>query len=296
MILQAFLPLSLAFIMFSLGLGLTLDDFKRVATEPAAFALGALNQMVILPLVAGGIALGLALPPELAVGLMILAFSPGGVTSNIITKFAKGDMALSISLTAVVSAVSILTVPLFVGLAMAWFMGEAAPEFSVHKLGVQVFLLVTLPVGIGMAIRAKAKAFADKAEPLTGKISGLLFVVIVAGALASNWATFVENLPRLAPSVVILNIAMLAVGFFSGKIFGLGSARSTSISIETGIQNATVGITVGSLLMESANGLPPFSLPSAVYGITMYVVSLPFVYWLRGQNLKDEGSHLGRAL
>lgn len=287
MLLKVFLPLSLAFIMFSLGLGLTLNDFKRVATEPGAFALGALNQMIFLPLVAGGIALAFALPAEFAVGLMILSFSPGGVTSNVITKFARGDMALSISLTAVVSVLSIVTVPLFVALSMEYFMGSTPPEFSVSKLGTQVLLLVSLPVGLGMLVKAKASAFAKKFDPIAEKVSGLLFVVIVIGAIATNWQVLVTNLPKLAPSLVTLNIAMLVFGFFSAKLLGLGSSRATSISIETGIQNATVGITVGSLVIETASALPPFSLPSAVYGITMYVVSLPFIYWLRRQNAPE---------
>jgi len=288
MIIKVFLPLSLAFIMFALGLGLTVADFKRVATEPVAFALGAINQMLILPLLAVGLATIFGLEAAMAVGFMVLAFSPGGVTSNVLTKFAKGDMALSISLTAVISVLSIVTVPLFVSLAMGHFMSESAPDFSIIGLGVQVFLLVTLPVAIGMTVRAKAESFALGFEPNANKTAGVLFVIIVIGALAKNWDVFITNLPVLAPAVVALNIVMLAVGFFSGKLFGLGSARATSISIETGIQNATVGITVGTLILNTGDALGPFSLPSAVYGITMYAVSIPFIYWLRTQNSKAE--------
>lgn len=284
MIIKVFLPLSLAFIMFSLGLGLTINDFKRVIKEPIAFAVGAMNQMVFLPLIALGLAVVMGLSPELQVGVMILAFSPGGVSSNILAKLAGGDVALSVSLTAVVSVLSIMTVPILVGLSVEGFMGAEAPAIDVLGLGISVFMLVTVPVAIGLAIRHFKAESALKLEPISGKVATGLFVVIVIGALASNWQIFVANLPKLGPTVVLLNIVMLALGYGSGRIFNLGPKRATTIAVETGIQNATLGITVGSLIMESASGLPPFSLPSAVYGITMYLVSFPVLFLLAKRN------------
>ncbi len=287
-IIDVFLPLSLAFIMFSLGLGLTIDDFKRVAKEPLAFAVGATGQLVILPLVALGLCIGLGLSPELSVGLMILAFSPGGVSSNIMTKFAKGDMALSISLTAVVSVLSILTVPFLVAFTLEGFMGSEAPPISVQKLGVSVFLLVTVPVLIGMGIRHAKKSLAETLERGASPAATFLFILMVVGAVASEWDTLVANLPTLGPAVVLLNVVMLAVGYGSGVAFNLGPARSSTIAVEVGIQNATLGITIGALLAPSVEGLAIYSLPSGVYGIMMYVVSLPAIMWLRSQNGKAE--------
>jgi BASS family bile acid:Na+ symporter len=271
-----------------LGLGLTVDDFKRVAKEPLAFAVGATGQLVVLPLVALGLCLALDLSPELSVGLMILAFSPGGVSSNIMTKFARGDMALSISLTAVVSVLSILTLPILVALTLKGFMGSEAPDISITRLGLSVFGLVTVPVVLGMIIRRSRQSLAATLERVAGPLANGLFVVMVVGAVASEWGTLIDNLPSLGPAVIALNVVMLAVGYGSGQLFKLGRARSSTIAVEVGIQNATLGITIGSLLVPSAEGLAIFSLPSGVYGILMYVVSLPVIAWLRLGNIANQ--------
>ena len=284
LIIDVFLPLSLAFIMFSLGLGLTLQDFRHVAREPLAFAVGAIGQLVVLPLVALGLALALDLSPELSVGLMILAFSPGGVSSNILTKFAKGDMALSISLTAVVSVLSIVTVPFLVAFSLNSFMGAEAPPISVGKLGISVFALVTVPVAIGMAVRGSQANLATTLERYASPTATVLFVLMVVGAVASEFDTLIANLPTLGPAVILLNVVMLAVGYGSGMLFNLGRARASTIAVEVGIQNATLGITIGALLAPSVEGLAIYSLPSGVYGIMMYFVSLPMIGWLRSRN------------
>ena len=276
-----FLPLALAIIMFSLGLGLTVDDFRRVAAAPKAFGLGALAQIAILPVVAYAIAVLFRLPPELAVGLMILAFCPGGVTSNILTKFARGDLALSISLTGIISLVSVVTVPFLVAFMANHFMGVDAPRVNVTSLAIAMFLITAVPVVFGMAVRHYAPGMTDTIERTVERLALALFVVVVVGALAANWTLFIDNLAVLAPSVVVLNIVLLAIGLGLARLFSLDRAQASAISIETGIQNATLGITVGSLIAEQASALPPFSLPSGVYGITMYVVSVPFVLWRR---------------
>ena len=280
-LITVFLPLALAIIMFSLGLGLTLDDFRRVFSAPKAFGVGALAQIVALPVVAYAIAVMFRLPSELAVGMMILSFCPGGVTSNILTKFARGDLALSISLTGVISLVSVVTVPLLVAFAADRFMGVDAPPVNVTSLALAMFLITAVPVVLGMLVRHFASGLTTSVEGFVEKLAVVLFVVVVVGALASNWALFVENLPVLGPAVVVLNVVLLAIGVGLARLTSLDGRQATAISIETGIQNATLGITVGSLIVEQASALPPFSLPSAVYGITMYGVSLPFVYWRR---------------
>lgn len=283
-LITVFLPLALAVIMFSLGLGLTIADFARVAARPKAFGIGAVAQLLVLPLVAYAIARVFALPAELAVGLMILALCPGGVTSNILTKFAKGDLALSISLTGVISLVAVFTVPPLVALFSRHFMGLDAPAVDVTSLGLAMFLITALPVAIGIAVRRYAESTALAIEPYVEKLAIVLFVVIVVGALAANWTLFVANLATLAPALVLLNVVLLAIGLGLGRAFGLSTGERSAISIETGIQNATLGITVGSLIAEQAAALPPFSLPSGVYGITMYFVSIPFVLWRRGRS------------
>ena len=280
------LPLSLAYIMFSLGIGLKISDFGLIFTEPKAFAVGLGNQMVVLPIAGFGIASILDLSGEMAVGLMILACCPGGVTSNILTKLAGGDTALSISYTAVVSVVSVITLPLIVGFSMDHFMGATSPDIDILDLGVTMFLLTTLPVVIGMLIRRYSESTADSIEPLIGKIAAGLFIIIVIAAIASEFDTLMENLGTLGPAVVALNILMLGIGWKSATVLDLENNQATTVSIESGIQNATVGITVGGLVLapEAGATLSALSLPSGVYGVLMYIVIAPFLYWRIGMS------------
>ncbi len=282
-LISVFLPLALAFIMFSLGLSLTVDDFKRVLVRPFAFLIGAINQMLLLPLVAFVLAVSFSLPPELAVGLMILSFCPGGVTSNIMAKLAKGDVALSVSLTAVISLASIITVPILVAWAVQRFMGADAPPVTITGLAVSMFLITTLPVVIGLTVRHFASEFANRTMPVLTKMATVLFVVIVVAALASNWSVFIDNLPVLAPALISLNILLLAIGFVVPRLLGLSSAEVKTIMVETGVQNSTVGITLGAIVGAQAAGFSAYALPAAVYGITMYVVSLPIIMALRNR-------------
>tara|TARA_Y100000588_G_scaffold48342_1_gene45497 strand:- start:1991 stop:2965 length:975 start_codon:yes stop_codon:yes gene_type:complete len=279
-IIDVVLPLSLAFIMFSLGLGLTVEDFSLVFREPKAFGVGVANQMVVLPIMGFAIATLAGLEGELAVGVMILACCPGGVTSNILTKLAKGDTALSISYTAVVSVVTVVTLPLIVGFSMDHFMGEDAPEIDIITLGITMFLLTTIPVLIGMGVRSKFPDAADGMEKGVNTAAAVLFVIIVLAAIASEWDTLMDNIGTLGPAVVALNVLMLTIGFQSAKLLDLEAVRATTVSIESGIQNATVGITVGGLILAAPDGgLSTLSLPSGVYGVLMYLVIAPFMYW-----------------
>ncbi len=278
MIIDIILPLSLVFIMFSLGLGLTINDFKNVAQQPKVFAIGIINQMVLLPVVAFGLITFLGLNNEMAVGLMILACSPGGVTSNIITKLAKGDTALSISFTAVVSVATVITLPLITGFSINYFMGSEAPAINVLSLGLAMFFITAIPVALGLFIHHKAETFTKKFEPKASKISAILFILIVIGALASEWEAFVNNVTVLGPSIVALIILMLLLGYGTAHLFRMREPQAVSVAIATGIQNATVGITVGNLILPSGEGLSVLSLPSGVYGILMYLVVLPIVF------------------
>lgn len=279
-LLDVFLPLSLAIIMLALGLGLTIADFKRVIVQPKAFSIGVIGQVFLLPAVAIALIMTFGLTGELAVGMFILSLCPGGVTSNILAKLAHGDVALSVTLTGVISLLSILTVPVLVAFGVKFFMGKAGPEVNVTSLAFSMFLITAVPVAIGVAIRHFATRFAERAEPVFSRIATILFIVIVVGALAANWTVFVENLWTLGPALIALNIILLLVGGGLARIAGLNPTEVKTVAIETGIQNATLGILVGSLLVGGSQGLSAFSLPSGVYGITMYLVTIPFVLWV----------------
>lgn len=279
-LLSVFLPLSLAIIMLSLGLGLTLGDFKRVLVRPKAFSIGVIGQVVLLPAVALALIWAFGLSGELAVGMFILSLCPGGVTSNILSKLANGDVALSVSLTGVISLLSILTVPVLLAFAVTYFMGTSAPQVNILETALQMFSIVAVPVGLGVAIRHFATAFAERIEPVFSRIATVLFIVIVVGALAANWNIFIENLASLGPALIALNIVLLIVGGGVARLSGLDQKSVKTVAIETGIQNATLGILVGSLIAGSADGLTAYSLPSGVYGITMYLVTIPFVLWV----------------
>tara|TARA_S200000501_G_scaffold194026_1_gene182829 strand:+ start:227 stop:1084 length:858 start_codon:yes stop_codon:yes gene_type:complete len=279
MIIDIFLPLSLVFIMFTLGLGLTSSDFINLIKKPKSFFVGITNQMVMLPLVAFIIISLAGITKEIAVGMMILASCPGGVTSNIITKLAKGDTALSISYTAVISILAIFTLPLITGLSMNHFMGAEAPPLNILSLGLTMFCITAVPVGIGMVVRSKNTPYADMFEVTATKISTLLFVIIILGALASEWDTFTNNFLQLGPAIVLLIIAMLTIAYTSSTWFKMSNNQSITVAIESGIQNGTVGITVGNLIINPESGLSILSIPSGVYSILMYFICLPFVFW-----------------
>ena len=279
MIIDIFLPLSLIFIMFTLGLGLISSDFTNLVYKPKPFFVGIMNQMVILPLLAFFIISLLNITKEIAVGMMILASCPGGVTSNMITKLAKGDTALSISYTAVISVLTIFTLPLITGLSMNHFMGTEAPPLNLLSLGLTMFFITAVPVGAGMLVRSKNKPFADAFDGTATKISTVLFVVIILGALVSEWDTFINNFLQLGPAILIMIVTMLFIAYYSSTWFKMSSKQSITVTIESGIQNGTVGITVGNLIINPESGLSILSIPSGVYSILMYFICLPFVFW-----------------
>ena len=284
MIVKILLPIILAFIMFSLGLGLKVSDFTRVLKFPIAFGAGLLNQVVLLPVIALALAHAFGLSDVFAVGLMILALCPGGVTSNILAKMAGGNAPLSISLTAVSSLLSILTVPLILAFSVKYFMGETAPPVDVTRLGLTMFLITAVPVAIGMVLTAKFPTLVDKIAPKVSRTAVGLFVIIIVAALAKNWEVFSSNLGTLGPVAVLLNVVMLLLGLVSAKALRLDKRDATTISIESGVQNGTLAIAVGSIV-ATVDGeiLPPETVPAAVYSITMYFVCVPFVFWRKNR-------------
>ena len=279
MIIDIFLPLSLVFIMFTLGLGLTPNDFVNLLRKPKAFFVGIINQMILLPITAFIIVSLMGITKEIAVGMMILASCPGGVTSNMITKLAKGDTALSISYTAVISVLTIITLPIITGFSMGHFMGAEAPPMNLVSLGLTMFLITALPVGIGLIVRSKNRTFADSFEITATKISTILFIIIIIGALLSEWNTFINNLTALGPAIILLMVVMITIGYNSSNWLKMNGPQAVTVAIESGIQNATVGITIGNLIINPETGLSILSIPSGVYGILMYFICLPFFFW-----------------
>lgn len=272
------LPLSLAVIMLGMGLSLTPDDFKRVIVYPKAVAIGFVNQIFLLPVVGFLVLLAIGIKsPELAVGIMILAACPGGPTSNLISHISKGDTALSITMTALSSFVAIITIPLIVNFSLRWFMeqGEYVPlpvfDTIVKLTGVTLF-----PVGIGMLIRKKAQTFALRMEKPVKIVSGLLLFLIIFAAINTNRDIFVSSFRDVGPLALLLNISMLVFGFLSARAFKLNTSQSVTISIETGIQNGTLGIMIASTLLHN----DVMAISPAIYSLIMFASAGFIIAWM----------------
>ena len=272
------LPLALAFIMLALGLGLTFDDFVRVARHPRDFAVGAASQIVVLPAVAFLLASVWPMAPELALGLMIIAAAPGGVTSNLLTSFARGDVALSISLTAVISLLSVITIPLVVVFAYGHFIGDQAmQDITVADTAISVFLIVTVPVTIGLLVRRYAGRFALRIEPAARAVSAVLFVLVLAGAIYQERENLVTYYSQAGLATLVLNVLMMAIAYLLARLFASGAKQRTAIAIECGLQNGTLAIAIAVLLF--GGGLA--TVPAATYSLTMFVTALILVALLR---------------
>lgn len=272
------LPFALAFIMFALGLGLTFGDFARVAARPRDFFIGAAAQIILLPLVAFFLIMIWPLEPELALGVMIIAAAPGGVTSNILTSFARGDVALSISLTAIISLLSALTIPLVVVFSHGYLLGgEAGESASVTGTAVSIFFIVTVPALIGMIVRRFAEGFALSFEPWAQKISTALFVLVLIGAVLQERANFVAYFAQAGAVTLVLNVVMMVFAFGIAAMFASGPRQRIAISIECGLQNGTLALTVAALMF--GGGL--VIIPAATYSLIMFATALIFVAILR---------------
>ena len=275
------LPIALAFIMLTLGLGLTTQDFLRVAKQPKDFFIGILSQVFLLPIVAFILIKIWPVETGIAIGLMIIAAAPGGVTSNILTSFAKGDVALSISLTAIISLLSVITVPfiIFTSLELLDF-NMINKNISLLSMALQMFLIVTVPTLLGMVIRKFAANLTIKFEPLAKKISLLLFIIVLMGAIFSEKENIVKYFSDAGLITLFLNLLMMVIAFYLAQFFGTGSKQKKTIAIECGLQNGTLAIFVGTILF----GGGPFIIPAATYSLIMFVTSILFVFLIRNSN------------
>ena len=275
------LPLALAFIMFTLGLGLTFSDFAKVIQSPKNFLIGLVSQLIFLPLIALIIVFIWPLQPELAIGLILIAAAPGGVTSNILTSFAKGDVALSISLTAVMSLLSVISVPIVLGISMGLISDTSLGSISLTGIAITMFLIVTLPVLLGMIFRALLSFLTKKIEKAAKILSTALFVLVLIGAILAERQNLVDYFAQTGLVVLTLNILMMFIAFYWAKIFGTGASQQKAISIECGLQNGTLAIFVGTSVF--GGGL--YIIPAATYSVIMYLTSLIFIYYIKNRQI-----------
>lgn len=273
---QLFLPLALAVIMFGMGLSLTFEDFRRILIYPKAVAIGLANQILLLPLVAFGLIHVFGLPAELAVGLMILAACPGGATSNLITHLAKGDSALSITLTAFSSLITVFTIPFVVNFAILYFIPDGKEQqLDIFGTVISVIFITILPVLIGMLVLKRAPQLAQNWDAPFRKISAVFFVIILIAAILKERSNLLENFAQAGPVALALNLVTLGLGYASGMVFGLGKKQSTTIAIEAGIQNGTLGITIAATLLVNST----MAIPSAIYGLLMFGTAGLVIFW-----------------
>ena len=270
-------PIALVLIMFGLGLGLSVKDFTRIIRTPKDFFVGFLSQLILLPIVALGIAILLNLPPAIAVGLMIIAAAPGGVTSNVMTKFANGDVALSISLTAVVSLISIISVP-FIVINSASILGvPISKEISITSVSLKMALVVTVPVLIGILIRGFAENFISSKINIINRISGWLFVFVFVAIWIEERNNIFTYLAQAGLAVLILNIVMMILAYFIAKKFVSGVAQQKCIALECGLQNGTLAVFVATLIFDDI----AYVVPTGAYALIMYLTGFIFIYILR---------------
>ena len=273
-------PICLALIMLGLGLGLSLKDFTRILRTPKDFFVGFFSQLVILPIVALCVALILDLPTSIAIGLMIIAAAPGGVTSNVLTKFANGDVALSISLTAVTSLLSIISVPFIVINSANFFGVSITADISMTGIAMKMALVVTVPVIIGMIIRGLAENFISSKINIINKITGWLFIIVFAAIWIEEKDNIFDYLAQAGLAVLILNIVMMMLAFFIAKKFVSGVAQQKCIALECGLQNGTLAVFVATLIFDDI----AYFVPTAAYALIMYITGFIFIYILRKSN------------
>jgi len=274
-------PLALALIMLALGLGLTGQDFLRVAKQPKDFLVGLICQLILLPIIAFLLLKIFNLPLEIALGVMIIAAAPGGVTSNVLTKFANGDVALSISLTAIISLISIISVPFIVFKSAELLeVTEISKEISMIGISMKMFLVVTLPVIIGMLIRKFATNFVMSKSQLIERISVFLFVIVFAAIWVEEWENIMGYIKQAGLITLVLNIVMMFIGYYVAKFLASGVSQRKSISLECGLQNGTLAVFVTTQLFDDI----VFMVPTAAYALVMFCTSIIFVLIVRKIN------------
>jgi bile acid:Na+ symporter, BASS family len=275
-------PIILALIMLGLGLGLKLEDFTRVFRTPKDFFVGLISQLIILPIVAYILILVLRTPPEIAIGVMIIAAAPGGVTSNILTRFANGDVALSISLTAIISLISIITVPLIVFTSADLFgITNISQNISMTGIAMKMFLVVTVPVFLGMIIRKFAENFVASKVEMFNKLNMVFFAIFFVAAFYEERENLINFIVQAGLIALILNLTMMAIAYYLAKTFASGFKQQKCIALECGLQNGTLAIFVSTQIFGTDI---LYAIPTGAYGLIMYITGFIFVFLIKNKS------------
>ncbi len=285
------LAISLIIIMLGMGLSLRISDFKNVLVYPKAICIGLLNQLVLLPLIGLAIVSLLPMPPEIAVGIMILAACPGGATSNLISYMARADLALSVSLTAVSSICSVFTIPFIVNYALENYIGERnALQLNVLETIAQIAVIILIPIIIGMIVRHYRPAFADKMNRPVRIASGAILAIVVVALLIKERDTVMHSLQQAGLATLALNASTMAIGFASAKLLRLKRDQAVSIAIESGIQNSTLAISIAVVLLGNSS----LAIAASVYSLAMYFTAGFVIYYsVKAFKKEQEGQNTG---
>ncbi len=279
---QLFLPVSLGIIMLGLGLSLTTDDFKRILKYPRAISVALFCQMIFLPAVCFALVKLAGLSPVMAVGMMLLAASPGGATSNLYSHLANGDVALNISLTAINSILSLFMLPLIVNFSLSHFMGSGEFIPMQFKKVAEVFTVVLVPVLIGMIIKKRWPAFAEKISKPVKIASALVLVLIVAALVIKEYQVLVDNFGTIGLPVLLFNIISIVTGYLIPRLLKIERRQSITISMEIGIHNGTLAIYIALSVLQNAG----MSIPPALYSLLMFFTAALFGYWVNKRPAK----------
>ena len=279
------LPLALAIIMLGLGLSLALNDFKRVVNYPKAILIGLVSQMVILPVACFFIAKFFGLSPELAVGLMLLSASPGGPTANLYSHLSKGDVALNISLTAVNSLLTLFTLPLIVNFAIHHFMESGLVVPMQFKKVVEVFLMVLIPVSIGMIVKSNFPKVSAQLDKPVKILSALFLVVVIGGVVYQVREHILSYFQMVGMAALIFNLLSIALGYYLPRLMKLKENQAIAIGMEIGIHNGTLAIFIA--LTVIGNGA--MSVPPVIYSLIMFVTAALFGYAVNLKRAKIKG-------
>ncbi|KAM3110377.1 bile acid:sodium symporter family protein [Phormidesmis sp. 146-33] len=272
------LPVGLAIVMLGMGLTLVPDDFQRVTRYPKAVAIGLIAQLLFLPIVGFLVASIVPMQPEMAVGLMVLALCPGGPSSNMITYLAQGDVALSVTLTALSSAITVLTIPIFTNLSLQYFAGRsAAIALPIGQTMLQIFAITLVPIGLGMVIRQLFPDLARRLEKVANRLAIAFLALIILAIVIREWSRIPGFIAQVGIAVVLLNVIAMLVGFWFGKLFNLKFAQRICIAIEVGIQNGTLAIAITAGLLNN----PDMAVPAAIYSLFAYATAIFAIFYGR---------------
>ena len=274
-------PIALALIMLGLGLGLTFSDFTRILKDPKVFFVGIVSQILLLPVVAYTLITLTNVPIEIALGVMIIASAPGGVTSNVMTKFANGDVALSISLTAICSLISIISVPIIIfNSALYLGISNLTENITVTSIAIKMAIIVTIPVLIGMVIRNFAENFIFKNLKLIEKLTGILFLIVFTAIWIEERGNIANYIKQAGTIVILLNVSMMFIAYIIAKFFTSNIQQRKTIALECGLQNGTLAVFVATQLFSDIT----YIVPTAAYALIMYITALIFIFIVRKFN------------